>query len=191
MEVASGGSQERKGRFPREEGAVTIKTPPVSQHSGEVLHPYPRAQATAALKAENEALWAEDVAADRLEYSHVLVQFRAIEAELPEVPLEDVITQFHLALSKADSYREVAIWQKQKLSELREQVDKERKRSFEAHEKLDAANARAIHLRDHLEELEESVHSYWTWAHVVEELIRKYPEDEGLYEVDLPLFSSL
>ncbi|KAJ3884012.1 hypothetical protein GG344DRAFT_84727 [Lentinula edodes] len=71
------------------------------------------------------------------------------------------------------------------------QVDKEQKRSYEAHEELDAANARAIRLRDRLEDLEETVHHYWTWAHVAEELIQKYPEDEGLYEVDLPSLSSL
>ncbi|KAJ3878280.1 hypothetical protein F5051DRAFT_439805 [Lentinula edodes] len=217
------------------QSAVTIKTPPLSQRSQDALHPYPRAQATAALKAENEALWAEvvdlrklletsrtktstltsilrdtttsldernkdleashralqEVAADRLEYNRVLVQFRAIEAELLEVPLEDAITRFHLALLEVDSYREVALRQKQELSELREQVDKELKWSFEAHEELDAANARAIRLRYRLEELEESVHRYWAHAHVAEELICKYPEDEGLYEMDLPSFSSL
>ncbi|KAJ3871929.1 hypothetical protein F5051DRAFT_433446 [Lentinula edodes] len=208
---------------------------PVSQHSPNVPHPFSRARATAALKAENETPWAEvadlrklletsraetltltsllwdtmtslddrnkdleasrhalqDVAADCLEYSHVLAQFRAIEAELPEAPLEDALTQFHLAVAEVDSYREVAIRQKQEISELREQVDKEQKRSFEAHEALDTANARAIRLRDRLEDLEETVHCYRARAHVAEELIRKYPEDEGLYEVDLPSLSSL
>ncbi|KAF8825466.1 hypothetical protein HHX47_DHR6000152, partial [Lentinula edodes] len=111
---------------------LTIQTPPPSQRSPDVLHPFPRARATAALRAENETLRAEvadlrklletsraetstltsllrdtttslddrnkdleasrralqDVAADRLEYSRVLAQFRAIEAELPEAPLE-------------------------------------------------------------------------------------------------------
>ncbi|KAH7869797.1 uncharacterized protein C8R40DRAFT_1176317 [Lentinula edodes] len=214
---------------------VTIQTPPPSQRSPDVLHPFPRARATAALRAENETLRAEaadlrklletsraetstltsllrdtttslddrnkdleasrralqDVAADRLEYSRVLAQFRAIEAELPEAPLEDALTRFHLAVAQVDSYREVAIRQKQELSELREQVDKEQKRSFEAHEELDAANARAIRLRDRLEDLKETVHRYRARAHVAEELIRKYPEDEGLYEVDLPSLSSL
>ncbi|KAJ3911518.1 hypothetical protein F5877DRAFT_73116 [Lentinula edodes] len=208
---------------------------PVSQHSPNVPHPFPRARATAALKAENKTPRAEvadlckvletsraetstltsllrdtmtslddrnkdleasrhalqDVAADCLEYSHVLAQFRAIEAELPEAPLEDALTWFHLAVAEVDSYREVAIRQKQEISELREQVDKEQKRSFEAHEALDTANARAIRLRDRLEDLEETVHCYRARAHVAEELIRKYPEDEGLYEVDLPLLSSL
>ncbi|KAJ3897780.1 hypothetical protein F5879DRAFT_995545 [Lentinula edodes] len=99
---------------------------PVSQCSPDVPHPFPQAQATAALKAENETLRAkvadlrklletsraetstltsllrdtttslddhnkdleasrralQDVTADRLEYGHVLAQFRAIEAEL-------------------------------------------------------------------------------------------------------------
>ncbi|KAJ3846715.1 hypothetical protein EV368DRAFT_88612 [Lentinula lateritia] len=141
------------------------------------------------LDASRRAL--QDVAADRQEYSRVLAQFRAIEAELPEAPLEDALTRFHLAVAQVDSYREVAIRQKQELSELREQVDKEQKRSFEAHKELDAANARAIRIRDHLEDLEETVHRYRAWAHVAEELIRKYPEDEGLYEVDLPSLSSL
>ncbi|KAJ3924719.1 MAG: hypothetical protein NXY57DRAFT_1044702, partial [Lentinula lateritia] len=215
--------------------AVTISTPPPSQCSRDVPHPFPRARATAALKAENDALWAEvadlrklleasrtetltltsllrdtttslddrnkdleasrcalqDVAADRLEYGRVLAQFGAIEAELPQAPLEDALTRFHLAVAEVDAYREVAVRQKQELSELRVQVDKEQKRSYEAHEELDAANARAIRLRDRLEELEETVHRYRTRAHVAEELIRKYPEDEGLYEVDLPSLSSL
>ncbi|KAF8830926.1 hypothetical protein HHX47_DHR1000172 [Lentinula edodes] len=229
---------------------------PVSQRSRDVPHPFPRARATAALKAENDTLRAEvadlrklleasrtetstltsllretttslddrnkdleascralqDVAADRLEYGRVLAQFRAIEAELPQAPLEvgvvplppfsfrltcnflwtqDALTQFHLAVAEVDAYREVAVRQKQELSELCAQVDKEQKRSYEAHEELDAANARAIRLRDRLEDLEETVHRYRTRAHVAEELIRKYPEDEGLYEVDLPSLSSL
>ncbi|KAJ3885923.1 hypothetical protein GG344DRAFT_70109 [Lentinula edodes] len=199
-----------------------------TSRSPDVLQPFPRARATAALRAENETLqaevadlrklletsWAEtstltsllrdtttslddrnkdleDVAADRLEYSRVLAQFRAIEAELPEAPLEDALTWFHLAVAQVDSYREVAIRQKHELSELREQVDKEQKRSFEAHKELDAANARAIRIRDRLEDLEETIHRYRARAHVAEELIRKYPEDEGLYEVDLPSLSSL
>ncbi|KAJ3845973.1 hypothetical protein EV368DRAFT_89779 [Lentinula lateritia] len=70
-------------------------------------------------------------------------------------------------------------------------VETEQKRSLEAHEELDAANARAIRLRDRLEDLEETVHCYRARAHVAEELIHKYPEDEGLYEVDLPSLSSL
>ncbi|KAJ3925091.1 MAG: hypothetical protein NXY57DRAFT_968396 [Lentinula lateritia] len=214
---------------------VTIETPPPSQRSRDVPHPFPRARATTALKAENETLRAEvadlrklleasrtetstltsllrdtttslddrnkdleasrralqDVAADHLEYGHVLAQFRAIEAELPQAPLKDMLTQFHLAVAEVDAYREVAIRQKQELSELCVQVDKEQKQSYEAHEELDAANAHAIHLRDRLEDLEETVHRYRTRAHVAEELIRKYPEDEGLYEVDLCLLSSL
>ncbi|GAV98729.1 hypothetical protein LENED_000129 [Lentinula edodes] len=141
------------------------------------------------LEASRRAL--QDVAADRLEYGRVLAQFRAIEAELPQAPLEDALTRFHLAVAEVDAYREVAVRQKQELSELRAQVDKEQKRSYEAHEELDAANARAIRVRDRLEELEETVHRYRTRAHVAEELIRKYPEDEGLYEVDLPSLSSL
>ncbi|KAJ3870924.1 hypothetical protein F5051DRAFT_446915 [Lentinula edodes] len=214
---------------------VTIQTPPPSQRSLDVLHPFPRVRATAALRAENETLRAkvadlrklletsraetstltsllrdtttslddhnkdleasrhalQDVAADCLEYSRVLAQFRAIEAELLEAPLEDALTRFHLAVAQVDSYREVAIRQKQEHSELREQVDKEQKHSFEAHEELDAANARAICIQDRLEDLEETVHCYWARAHVAEELIRKYPKDEGLYKVDLPSLSSL
>ncbi|KAF8825616.1 hypothetical protein HHX47_DHR6000314, partial [Lentinula edodes] len=61
------------------------------------------------LEASRRAL--QDVAADRLEYSRVLAQFRAIEAELPEAPLEDALTRFHLAVAQVDSYREVAIRQ--------------------------------------------------------------------------------
>ncbi|KAJ3884901.1 hypothetical protein GG344DRAFT_83371 [Lentinula edodes] len=163
---------------------VTIQTPPPSQDTTTSLD-----DRNKNLEASRRAL--QDVAADRLEYSRVLAQFRAIEAELPEAPLEDALTRFHLAVAQVDSYREVAIRQKQELSELREQVDKEQKRSFEAHEELDAANARAMHTRDRLEDLEETVHRYRARAHVAKELIRKYPEDEGLYEVDLPSLSSL
>ncbi|KAJ3925201.1 MAG: hypothetical protein NXY57DRAFT_1044308 [Lentinula lateritia] len=149
--------------------------PPV--HSREALHPYPQAQATAALKADKKALWAEvadlhklleasctktltltsllwdtltslnncnkdleDVGADFLEYNCVLAQFMAIEAELPEAPLEDALTQFHVAVSEV---------QRQKLLELHEQVDKEQKRSYEPtrnwtllmHDKLTASEA--------------------------------------------------
>ncbi|KAJ3871280.1 hypothetical protein F5051DRAFT_446397 [Lentinula edodes] len=215
--------------------AVTINIPPPSQCSFDVPHPFPRARANAALKAENEALRAEvadlrklleasrtetstltsllrdtttslddrnkdleasrralqEVAEDCLEYGRVLAQFTAIEAELLQVPSEDALTRFHLAIAQADAYREVAIRQKQELSELCVQIDKEQKRSYEAHEELDAANARAICLRDRLEDLEETVDRYRTRAHVAEELIRKYPEDEGLYGVDLPSLSSL
>ncbi|GAW09660.1 hypothetical protein LENED_011834 [Lentinula edodes] len=96
--------------------------------------------------------------------------FRAIEAELPEAPLEVEVVPllpFYFLLTVT--------------------LDP----SFEAHEELDAANARAIRMRDRLEDLEETVHRYRARAHVAEELIRKYPEDEGLYEVDLPSLSSL
>ncbi|KAJ3862499.1 hypothetical protein EV359DRAFT_83287 [Lentinula novae-zelandiae] len=43
-----------------------------------------------------------------------------------------------------------------------------------------------MHQRDHLEELEEMVCQYRDRAHVAEGLIRQYPDDEGLYEVELP-----
>ncbi|KAJ3884655.1 hypothetical protein GG344DRAFT_71161, partial [Lentinula edodes] len=172
--------------------AVTISTPPPSQAENDAL----RAE-VADLRKLLEASWTEtltltsllretttsldncnkdleasrralqDVAADHLEYGRVLAQFRAIEAELPQAPLEDALTRFHLAVAE------------------------EQKRSYEAHKELDTANARAICLRDRLEDLEETVHRYRMRAHVAEELIRKYPEDEGLYEVDLPLLSSL
>ncbi|KAJ3804828.1 hypothetical protein F5876DRAFT_82563 [Lentinula aff. lateritia] len=176
---------------PEHRSAVTIKTPPPSQLL-EASHTEPSTltsllrDTSTSLDDRNKDLEAscralQDVAADRLEYSRVLPQFRAIKAELPEVPLEDMLTRFHLAVSEVDSYREVAITQKQELSELRKQ----------AHGELDAANARAMRLRDRLEELEESVHRYQTPAHAAEELIWKYPEDEGLYEVDLPSLSSL
>ncbi|GAW02794.1 hypothetical protein LENED_004463 [Lentinula edodes] len=41
------------------QSTVTIKTPPLSQCSPDVSHPFPQAQATAALKAENKTLWAK------------------------------------------------------------------------------------------------------------------------------------
>ncbi|KAJ3924563.1 MAG: hypothetical protein NXY57DRAFT_1044834, partial [Lentinula lateritia] len=91
-----------------------IKTPPVQQRFREPLRPYPRSQASSALRVENDHLKMEvstltallrdtsssldlrsqelessrrsleEVAADRAEYQRVLSQFQALEAELPE-----------------------------------------------------------------------------------------------------------
>ncbi|KAJ3870736.1 hypothetical protein F5051DRAFT_447217 [Lentinula edodes] len=141
------------------------------------------------LESSRRAL--QEVSVDRVEYQRVLTQFKAIEAELPDLPSEDVLTRFHIAQSEVASYREVAVKQKQEIARLRQQIADVDKRSFEAHAELDAANARAMRLRDRLEELEESVHRYRSRAHVAEGLIRQYPEDEGLYEVDLPSLSSM
>ncbi|KAJ3804928.1 hypothetical protein F5876DRAFT_82413 [Lentinula aff. lateritia] len=132
-----------------------------------------------------------EVSVDRVEYQRVLMQFRAIEAELPDLSSEDILTRFFLAQSEVGSYRELAVNQKQEIARLRQQIADVDKHSFETHEELDAANARAMRLRDRLEELEESVHRYRSRAHVAEGLIRQYPEDEGLYEVDLPSLSSM
>ncbi|GAW03785.1 hypothetical protein LENED_005534 [Lentinula edodes] len=121
----------------------------------------------------------------------VLVQQSPEAPAALESTSSDALTRFHLAVAQVDSYREVAIRQKQELSELREQVDKEQKRSLRPTRSWMPANARAIRMRDRLEDLEETVHRYRARAHVAEELIRKYPEDEGLYEVDLPSLSSL
>ncbi|KAJ3924510.1 MAG: hypothetical protein NXY57DRAFT_1086579, partial [Lentinula lateritia] len=133
----------------------------------------------------------EEVAADRAEYQRVLSQFQALEAELPEPSSEDLLTRFHIAYAGSDAYREVAKRQKQELGELRKQVDDASNRSFDAYSDLDAANARALRQRDRLEELEELVCQYRNRAHVAEGLIRQYPEDEGLYEVELPSLSEL
>ncbi|KAJ3876409.1 hypothetical protein F5051DRAFT_429784 [Lentinula edodes] len=159
------------------------------------------------LESSRQAL--QEVSMDRVEYQHVLMQFRAIEAELPDLPSElsnhpillsgfllissfqDVLTRFHIAQSEVPRYREVAVNQKQEIARLRQQIADVDKRSFEAHKELDAANACAMRLRDCLEELEESVHRYRSRAHIAEGLIHQYPEDEGLYEVDLPLLSSM
>ncbi|KAJ3845871.1 hypothetical protein EV368DRAFT_70370, partial [Lentinula lateritia] len=130
-----------------------------------------------------------EVSVDRVEYQCVLTQFKVIEADLPDLPSEDVLTRFPIAQSEVASYREVAVNQKQEIARLRQQIADVDKRSFE--EELDAANARAMRLRDRLEELEESVHRYWSRAHVTEGLIHQYPKDEGLYEVDLPSLSSM
>ncbi|KAJ3926615.1 MAG: hypothetical protein NXY57DRAFT_1111876 [Lentinula lateritia] len=136
-----------------------IKTPPVLQRSQEPLHPYPRPQASLALRAENDHLkteveelqmllaqargqvstltsllrdtcslldlwnqeleasrWSfEEVAGDRAEYYEVLSQFRAIEAELPEPPSEDLLTHFHIAHSEVGFCKEVAKSQKQEI----------------------------------------------------------------------------
>ncbi|KAJ3804098.1 hypothetical protein F5876DRAFT_83792 [Lentinula aff. lateritia] len=119
------------------------------------------------------------------------MQFRAIEAELPDWPSEDVLTRFFLAQSEVGSYREIAVNQKQEIARLRQQIANVDKHSFKTHEELDVANARAMRLRNCLEELEESVHCYRSHAHIAEGLIRQYPEDEGLYKVDLPSLSSM
>ncbi|KAJ3852029.1 hypothetical protein EV368DRAFT_65263 [Lentinula lateritia] len=141
------------------------------------------------LESSRQAL--REVSADHVEYQRVLTQFRAIEAELPDLPSEDVLTRFFLAQSEVGSYREIAVNQKQEIARLRQQIADVDKCSFETHEELDVANARAMRLRNHLEELEESVHRYRSRAHVAEGLIRQYPENKGLYEVDLPSLSSM
>ncbi|KAJ3858476.1 hypothetical protein EV359DRAFT_87689 [Lentinula novae-zelandiae] len=141
------------------------------------------------LESSRQAL--QEVSVDRVEYQRVLTQFKAIEAELPDLPSEDVLTPFHIAQSEVASYQEIAVKQKQEIARLHQQIADVDKRSFEAHEELDAANARAMRLRDRLEELEESVHRYRSRAHIAEGLIRQYPEDEGLYEVDLSSLSSM
>ncbi|KAJ3897344.1 hypothetical protein F5879DRAFT_996189 [Lentinula edodes] len=217
-----------------------IKTPPVQQRTREPLRPYPRSQASSALRVENDRLKMEveelralltqsrgqvstltallrdtsssldlrsqelesscrsleEVAADRAEYQRVLSQFQALEAELPEPSSEacfvlDLSTRFRIAYAGSDAYREVAKRQKEELGELRKQVDDASNRSFEAYSDLDAANAHALRQRDRLEELEELVCQYRNRAHVAEGLIRQYPEDEGLYEVELPSLSEL
>ncbi|KAJ3873485.1 hypothetical protein F5051DRAFT_506492 [Lentinula edodes] len=131
------------------------------------------------LESSRRAL--QEVSADHVEYQRVLTQFRAIEAELPG-------SSFDAAVG---GYREVAVNQKQEIARLREQLAAIDNRSFEVHEELDIANARAMRLRDHMEELEESVCHYRNRAHSAEGLIRQYPEDEGLYEIDLPSLSSM
>ncbi|KAJ3911826.1 hypothetical protein F5877DRAFT_85506 [Lentinula edodes] len=133
----------------------------------------------------------EEVTADCAEYRRVLSQFQALEAELPEPSSEDLLTCFCIAYAGMEAYREVAKCQKEELGELRKQVDDATNRSSDAYLELDAANARALHQRDCLEELEEWVCQYRNRAHVAEGLIRQYPEDEGLYEVELPSLSEL
>ncbi|KAJ3863182.1 hypothetical protein EV359DRAFT_82598 [Lentinula novae-zelandiae] len=197
--------------------------------SREPLRPYPRPQASSALRAENDRLKTEveelqtllvqargqvstltsllhdtsslldlrnqeleasrqlleEVAGDRAEYHRVLSQFQAIEAELPEPPSEDLLTRFHIA------HAEVVKSQKQEIMELHKQVDDTTNRSSNAYAELDSANSRAMCQRDHLEELEEMVCRYRDRAHVAEGLIRQYPKDEGLYEVELPSLSEM
>ncbi|KAJ3804233.1 hypothetical protein F5876DRAFT_83523 [Lentinula aff. lateritia] len=205
------------------------------QHSREPLRPYPRSQASSALKVDNDRLKTEveelrtllaqscgqvstltsllqdtpslldlrsqeleasrrsleEVARDRAEYQWVLSQFRAIEAELPEPPSKDLVTRFRIVHSEVAAYREVAKHQKQELGELRKQVDGTTNCSFDAYAELDAANACALCQRDRLEELEELVCQYRNRVRVAEDLIRQYPEDEGLYEAELPSLSEL
>ncbi|KAJ3900087.1 hypothetical protein F5879DRAFT_925729 [Lentinula edodes] len=169
-----------------------IKTPPVQQHSREPMRPYPRSQASSALRVENDRLKTEveelrtllaqsrgqvstltsllrdtssllDLRSQELEASRrSLEEFQAIEAELPEPASKDLVTRFRIAHSEVDAYKEVAKRQKQEIGELHR-----------------------------LEELEEMVCSYRDRAHVAEGLIRQYPEDEGLYEVELPSLSEV
>ncbi|GAW10602.1 hypothetical protein LENED_012890 [Lentinula edodes] len=190
-----------------------LKSPPFPQRNREALRPYPRSQLTMSLKTENENLKSEvtelrrllevsrtenatltsllrdtssslddrskelessrlalqEVSADRVEYQRVLTQFRAIEAELPGSSSDDVLTRFLVSQAAVGGYREVAVNQKQEIARLREQL---------------AAT-------DRMEKLEESVRRYRNRAHSAEGLIRQYPEDEGLYEIDLPSLSSM
>ncbi|KAJ3805321.1 hypothetical protein F5876DRAFT_69898 [Lentinula aff. lateritia] len=214
---------------------MRIKTPSKQQCSQEPLRPYPRSQATSALKAENDRLKAEveelrtlltqaqgqnstltsllcdtsssldlcskeleasrrsleEVAVEHEEYQRVLTQFQAIEAELPEPPSEDILIRFYIAQSEVGISKEVARKQKQEIAELRKQVADVEQHSFDAYAELDSANACAMQQRDRLEELEDMVCQYRDRAHVAKGLIRQYPEDKGLNEVELPSLSEL
>ncbi|KAJ3897415.1 hypothetical protein F5879DRAFT_927859, partial [Lentinula edodes] len=176
------------------------KNPPVQQRSREPLRPYPRSQASSALRVENDRLKMEVEELQALltqswgQVSTLTVLLRdtsssldlrsqelessPLEAELPEPSSEDLLTHFRIAYAGSDAYREVAKRQKEELGELRKQVDDASNRSFDAYSDLDAANARALRQRDCLEELEELVCQYRNRAHVAEGLIRQYPEDE-------------
>ncbi|GAW10478.1 hypothetical protein LENED_012749 [Lentinula edodes] len=143
------------------------------QHSWEPLRPYSRSQASS------------------FGSRSLKLVFRAIEAELPEPASEDLVTHFHIAHSEVNTYREVAKRQKQKIRELRKPVDDASSRSSDAYAELDSANARALRQQDRLEELEEMVCRYRDRAHVAEGLIKQYPEDEGLYKVELPSLSEV
>ncbi|KAJ3860631.1 hypothetical protein EV359DRAFT_85138 [Lentinula novae-zelandiae] len=196
-----------------------IKTPPVQQHSREPLCPYPRSQASSALRVEIDRMKTEveelrtllaqsrgqvstltsllrdtssslDLRSQELEASRRSLE-EALEAELPEPPSEDLLTCFRIASAGVDAYKEVAKHQKQEIGELRKQVDDASSRSSNAYAELGSANARALRQRDRLEELEEMVCRYRDRAHVAEGLIRQYPEDEGLYEVELPSLSEV
>ncbi|KAJ3897097.1 hypothetical protein F5879DRAFT_996628 [Lentinula edodes] len=136
----------------------------MQQHSREPLHLYPCLQATSALKAENDHLKAE---------------------------VEDVLIRFYIAQSEVGLYKEVVTKQKQEIVELHKQVADAGQHSSDTYEELDSVNACAMHQQDHLEELEDMVCHYQDRAHVAEGLIRQYPEDEGLYEVELPSLSEL
>ncbi|KAJ3884601.1 hypothetical protein GG344DRAFT_83790 [Lentinula edodes] len=110
------------------------------------------------LESSRRAL--QEVSADCVEYQRVLTQFQAIEAELPGSSSDDVLTHFFISQAAVGGYREVAVNQKQEIARLRQQIAAIDKCSFEVHEELDVANARAMRLRDHMEELEESVCCY-------------------------------
>ncbi|KAJ3925194.1 MAG: hypothetical protein NXY57DRAFT_968211 [Lentinula lateritia] len=195
-----------------------LKSPPFPQCNREALRPYPRSQSSGGfwrspvlrmpllpsllrntssslddrskeLESSRQAL--QEVSADCVEYQRILTQFRAIEAELPGSSSDDVLTRFFISQAEVGGYREVAVNQKQEIARLREQLAAIDKPSFEVHEELDVANARAMRLRDRMEELEESIRRYRNRAHSAEGLIRQYPEDEGLYEIDLPSLSSM
>ncbi|KAJ3847245.1 hypothetical protein EV368DRAFT_87944 [Lentinula lateritia] len=182
-----------------------IKSPPFPQRNREALRPDPQSQVNTTLKTQNENLVSEVTElrrlleqGTRLEPSSTTGSLggscgvsTCIEAALPDLPSEDVLTCFSLAQSEVGSYREVAIKQKQEIVRLRLQVANVDKCSFKVHEELDAANACAMRLRDCLEELEESVHCYRSRAHIGADLIRQYPEDQGLYDIDLPSLSSM
>ncbi|KAJ3845749.1 hypothetical protein EV368DRAFT_90170 [Lentinula lateritia] len=142
-----------------------IKSPPFLQRNREALRPYPRSQVNPSLKTENENLKSEVVELRRL-----------------------------LEVSRAENVTLTSL-----LRETSSSLDARSKELESSHQALqefkvieaDFANARAMRLRDRSEELQESVHHYRSRAHVAEGLIHQYPEDEGLYEVDLPSLSSM
>ncbi|KAJ3898474.1 hypothetical protein F5879DRAFT_994760 [Lentinula edodes] len=177
-----------------------IKTPPVQQRSQEPLRPYPRSQASSALRVDNDRLKTEVeelrtlLAQSRGQVSTLtsllrdtlsLLDLRSQELEASRRSLEevardraeyqrDLVTRFRIAHSEVDAYKEVAKRQQQEIGELHKQVD-----DASSHSSLTRSSTPLM------------------LVHCVNEIVwrswRKwqYPEDEGLYEVKLPSLSEV
>ncbi|KAJ3926019.1 MAG: hypothetical protein NXY57DRAFT_966996 [Lentinula lateritia] len=148
-----------------------IKTPPVQQRSREPLRPYPRSQASSALRVDNDHLKTEveelrTLLAQSRDTSSSL-DLRSQELEASRRSLEEVardhaeyqrvLSQFRAIEAELPepasedlvtcfliAHSEVAKRQKQEIGELRKQVDDASSHSSNAYAELDSANARGL-----------------------------------------------
>ncbi|KAJ3846001.1 hypothetical protein EV368DRAFT_89743 [Lentinula lateritia] len=183
---------------------VRINTPPMQQRSQEPLRPYPRSQATSALKAENDRLKAEieelrglltqargqtSTLTSLLRDTSSSLDVRSQELEASRRSLEEV------AVERAEYQRVLKQFQAIE-AELPEPHSKDLVTWFHiAHSELVVTKETARKQKQEIAELHKQVADVeqrsFDAAHVAEGLIRQYPEDGGLYEVELPSLSDL